>query len=1177
MRISKKLIAIMVCCLSLVFMLTGCSLFACKHEETVVQNQVSATCASAGYTGDTVCVKCNEVVTAGQTIAATEHQTSLQNVKEATCTEDGYTGDQICDVCGVTITPGETVEVLGHDGERINEKEPTCMEPGYSGDMQCKLCEEIYEKGLVMDIVDHDWQEIEVQKEATCKQEGQHTVECRFCKTTMDEKVEKLEHSIVTDPSVEATCTTAGKTEGKHCATCKQVIEAQKTIPALGHDVVTTSQGTAATCTKDGKESVSRCQRCNKQLTNGETIKATGHKEVKTEGVAATCTADGKSEGSTCSVCKTVIKQSETISKTGHTPVSIENKAATCTTDGSTGGTKCSKCGTVITQAQTIKATGHQTSVKNKKDATCTAKGYTGDEVCAVCNVTVKSGQDIAMLEHELRDDEDTAIEVTCEENGRTADKVCKLCKEVIEEGEDVPALGHGWKVMPGTRVAATCTEAGHEDNSKCARCEEEKEGETIAKIPHTKELDESSVVEATCQKSGKEANLICSICKKVLKKGKTIAIKECEAVDADDAVAPTCSTVGKTATKVCKWCGKTLEEGVEIPMIDHTPAERDAKESTCTVPGKTAEIYCSECKTVIEAAKELPLAEHKPIPAGEDVEPTCTTEGIKYGTKCSECGETLTEDTPVEKLPHEYSDKRVLRITLDSKNDYNTAYTQVQCGNCEHYAEFDGVVSNKVESVKATCLAEGKMTCTVTIKINDDQSIVVNDVECNIGLGNHVLKTENAKLPTCTEEGTTMSQVCEVCQTVEKESETLQPICWQNLTNVKIDWDTEKNSDGYICTITAHCTTCDKEVSYRGKVWETPEEKQDPTCTEDGYQKVVLAINYLVDGEPLLTFEAERPLAAKKHIVSKFPEYDAETIPQYNLATGEVYDTFTCDECKEEIRYVYEGSVKVTAEPSCDRKGSLFIKWALKDDIRVDGPYHNGTYTGYELDTLGHKYTGENTDICAVCGSHKALAPFYEGLSWFRTEELGDESISELLITKLIIQKEEPKEDTYQLAWNADQDDMGYIRAYWLNDGTTLVLSTMGDEKLYLNRDGHFLEEFVNLETIEGLDMVSIDNCDVLVSTFKNCEKLSEIDITAWTTSKKQIALSDTFTNCVSLVTIKSTKAFVEKIGTDNSELKQSSVFDDCRLISGKNNGTTHYYDKDDITMHAAAKYFSY
>ena len=42
-------------------------------------------------------------------------------------------------------------------------------------------------------------------------------------------------HTEVTDAAIDVTCTTDGKTEGKHCSVCNEVLVAQKTVDATGH------------------------------------------------------------------------------------------------------------------------------------------------------------------------------------------------------------------------------------------------------------------------------------------------------------------------------------------------------------------------------------------------------------------------------------------------------------------------------------------------------------------------------------------------------------------------------------------------------------------------------------------------------------------------------------------------------------------------------------------------------------------------------------------------------------------------------------------------------------------------------------------------------------------------------------------------------------------------------
>ncbi len=94
-------------------------------------------------------------------------------------------------------------------------------------------------------------------------------------------------HTVVIDEKVDATCTTGGKTEGKHCSVCDEILVAQ------------------------------------------EVVKAFGHTEVVDKKVDATCTADGKTEGKHCSVCNTILVEQTAIEKFLHTYDS-EKSCTTC-------------------------------------------------------------------------------------------------------------------------------------------------------------------------------------------------------------------------------------------------------------------------------------------------------------------------------------------------------------------------------------------------------------------------------------------------------------------------------------------------------------------------------------------------------------------------------------------------------------------------------------------------------------------------------------------------------------------------------------------------------------------------------------------------------------------------------------------------------------------------------
>ena len=199
-----------------------CSVCKNRHEENVpidpnyhalymtkLENVVTATCVSKGYTGDTCCGRCGTVLEKGSETAidASNHvNTHTENAKAAACGVDGYSGDTVCDDCGKTVASGSVVpmtrahsldagttqqastcttpgkkrytctncyatvlETLPLDPnnhyftEVRNDADPTCV-AGYSGDTYCKECGKLLEKGQTLSPVqNHNWKFIYIQ------------------------------------------------------------------------------------------------------------------------------------------------------------------------------------------------------------------------------------------------------------------------------------------------------------------------------------------------------------------------------------------------------------------------------------------------------------------------------------------------------------------------------------------------------------------------------------------------------------------------------------------------------------------------------------------------------------------------------------------------------------------------------------------------------------------------------------------------------------------------------------------------------------------------------------------------------------------------------------------------------------------------------------------------------
>lgn len=299
----------------------------CKHTNTEIRNKKDATCTEAGYTGDTYCKLCNDLLQKGTGTAALGHTETLKDVSEATCTNQGYTGDNYCTRCNTVTKTGKTIPALGHDFDMTtirNAKEATCTEAGYTGDIYCTRCQATV-KGDKIPALGHD-----------------------FDMTTLQN-------------AREATCTEAGYTGDGYCNRCQAEAKGT-TIPALGHDFDSSTVRNAKdpTCTEAGYTGDGYCNRCQTEA-KGTTISALGHdfsgRIINRR--EATCTMDGYTGDTYCIRC-TVTARGKVIHSTGHDfhGSVVNKKEATCTMDGYTGDTCCLHC-TQKKSGQSISATGH--------------------------------------------------------------------------------------------------------------------------------------------------------------------------------------------------------------------------------------------------------------------------------------------------------------------------------------------------------------------------------------------------------------------------------------------------------------------------------------------------------------------------------------------------------------------------------------------------------------------------------------------------------------------------------------------------------------------------------------------------------------------------------------------------------------------------------------------------
>ncbi len=265
---------------------------ALGHTE-VIDAAVEATCTKTGLTEGKHCSVCSYVIVSQAVVPLLSHTEAVDKAVNATCTETGLTEGKHCSVCNETLVAQQIVEALGHTEVNDAAVAPTCTETGLTEGKHCSACGEILVSQQPVEAIGHsfpvfdannisgDWElttntsgqcECELDStyiamckngcgEMTFKMTAAHghvwsewrnvatsgnpctSIPVRIRECTVCQHAECIEqeigtatgHTEVIDKAVDATCTTTGLTEGKHCSVCGEILVAQQTVDALGH------------------------------------------------------------------------------------------------------------------------------------------------------------------------------------------------------------------------------------------------------------------------------------------------------------------------------------------------------------------------------------------------------------------------------------------------------------------------------------------------------------------------------------------------------------------------------------------------------------------------------------------------------------------------------------------------------------------------------------------------------------------------------------------------------------------------------------------------------------------------------------------------------------------------------------------------------------------------------
>ncbi len=194
-----------------------------SHELAFVEAS-DPTCDTVGYRAHYACKGCGQLFADEKGFAAIEAASITINALGHNYVNGACAGIKKCETCG--LTSGSSNSHVPMAAVKENMVSGDCVTAGsYDLVVNCKICgHEISREKMTTELTAH----VNANGDNSCDVCGK-----QLC----------TQHTPVTDPAVQPTCTEEGYTEGSHCSTCNTVIVAQQLIPA-GHSITLTPVGT---------------------------------------------------------------------------------------------------------------------------------------------------------------------------------------------------------------------------------------------------------------------------------------------------------------------------------------------------------------------------------------------------------------------------------------------------------------------------------------------------------------------------------------------------------------------------------------------------------------------------------------------------------------------------------------------------------------------------------------------------------------------------------------------------------------------------------------------------------------------------------------------------------------------------------------------------------------------
>ena len=802
-------------------------------EHELVWTVKNATSASSGsVTGK--CKNCDYTFTKEVPFDGHNYDFDNPTIKAATCNADGSVVIGCKDAgCTEKITIKLNKTEVHNYTTKYNA--PSCAKAG-SIVNTCSVCNTSTTVETIA-ALGHNYGEAVITP-ATCTTDGKMVYTCARCNDVKTVPILATGHKEYVIDAIEATCNTKGRTEGKKCDVCGEVILASTEIAKKAHSFTGEVKTIAATCDADGA-TLTKCANCDAWKIDN--IPAIGH-NYKAEVVASTCTSKGYTKH-TCQNCGKVYTDNETAMIAHNYVLNADlSLAPSCEGEG-VNIYVCSVCHSG--KSEKVDAKGHSFGEWSEYiPATCTSNGVE-TRTCTVSGCGATETRKTNALGHAYATDFTTDIPATCKSAG-VKSKHCSRC-DAREDVTVIPALPHNWNAGVET-TAATCTTDGVKTFT-CASCNTTKT-EVIPKLGHNFVAGEP--VAATCRSSGYIPYTCTNGCSKsykvingeadntahnwnftTSKNGTKLTVTwTCETcgatgtqtvdvaeghnyVNATVTKQPTCKETG-TVTIACDKahdasCSSVVTATLPVNPDAHSAIKTTVTNPTCTENGKVTTV-CEACNATVYAEQTIPAKGHSFSGAPTNyVAPTCKTEGsVTYTCTVSGCGAIKTDTIPVNPNAHKFIQKanghHDATCTTPAYDEYVCEYG---CG--ETYNKYDGgevnahewkteITQNGTElTITCTCKTCGAShTETKTVfaghkytKVEEvkaatctapgELKISCSDEGCNASITAEVPKNENAHselkttvIPAKCETNGTATTVCESCGKTIGESATI-------------------------------------------------------------------------------------------------------------------------------------------------------------------------------------------------------------------------------------------------------------------------------------------------------------------------------------------------------------------------------------------------------------------